>query len=306
MPRQSRSAARVHAASWKQLPGGGFRLWLTGHARVRVEADTFAEAEELLAEAILVALGDSAPNVEFAPPAPSGDDPAGSALAYVEWSARVGMQNAARLFADGACDDCGRPIGQRTGDAIAIERAPAGAQVLQATSSASAWVPGFGIDVFAGTLLDRLTPAERAAFDWRPVQVARAGKAAFFELVGSSRNLSLVRVRGRKPFGATCRRCSRPAEPFYEPATGYPAGKHAGAPSWYVAQSAIAALPGAVWSVGESAGFGLAFTAERWAAVRAGTPRLRVSATRIGVVPDGEVLTPARATGAKRQGARSS
>src|SRR5258705_95227 len=172
---------RVYVCAWSRTDEG-FRLWVKRRPRIAVEAATFDEADELLHDAILAALGDGESLVEYDPPRPAAADAglpirARLALVFPESSAR--LVDAASLFENGLCTQCYQPLGPRTDVPLAVERIDGSVDGMTAKLKRP-YGSGPNLRCFSEEFLALLEPSERSRFEWRPLRRQGRQKRNFF------------------------------------------------------------------------------------------------------------------------------
>ena len=201
---------KVYLCSWQAM-GTGVRAWVTGQPAITVEAATFAEAREELAEAILDALGDGEATLDFDPPPPRAGGAAGER--GILWS--LGAQEMVRVadpasyYEGGLCDHCLQPVGPRTERPLELMRPPPDADMAMVLPHRLG-PPGVGPqpEIVSEKFLTSLTPAERSVFEWREVvRPPRSRGQAFYEIIHLRPTVPLAVPVGREAILSRCESC---------------------------------------------------------------------------------------------------
>ena len=246
----------VFLCSWKKTRDG-FRVWWTERPSIAAQGETFDEADEALCEAIGAETGDGENLHEYDPPPPraisNGMLPIDVVKIGGECFARIA--NPEELFSDGFCPHCLQPRGRRTDAPLALSSTQSrggngGMALLEDVG-----LGGPAISFVSDAFIDLMTPAERAAAEWREIASPPRSRKRFFELVGAPKPIAHVALAGVPRKGWSCRGCGHASGAFY--GDGDP-------PFWYISASDLPTPTPSVFVVGERPTYELAFTRTRW------------------------------------------
>jgi hypothetical protein len=186
---------RVFVCTWKQLDDG-FHVSVVRRPRLFAEGDTFEAADYALYEVIMQATGDGENVREYDPPAPTRDAST-RAPVVIAGNSHVRLLNVEELYDGGVCPRCEMPLGRPTSQPLRIDGGLAGHDgAVARTKSILAFGHSPRFFLFSESFLALLTPAERARFDWRPVERKGRARKKFFQIIGSRAHVPVATRRG--------------------------------------------------------------------------------------------------------------
>jgi hypothetical protein len=213
----------VYLCAWKRARGK-IAIWVRAAPTLHAEAPTYAEAEELLLEAILDAGGATQAVLEFQPPLPRSalearytrpelfliggdaefqtDAPRSQAFETPE-ERELRLRCSDRMFVKPICRACYHASTQRSPTPLTLTVAPV------REDGAFGYVghhAGTSIQIVSREFVDLLTPAERAGLQFREVDQPARGRT-FYELLGPG-GAGPVGVNGLQLSGWRCANCN--------------------------------------------------------------------------------------------------
>lgn len=275
----------VYICSWSH-DGDRYRAWVRARPAVMAEAPSFEQADIALADAICGAFGDGEGVHEYDRPLPGATDVPGlvTVVASVTGNGLATVENLEELYAGPQCPRCRIDRGTRTAVPLrlsGIDGSADGGTGLQS-----------GIRFFSEAFLNRLTPAERDACEWRRIERKGRTKKVYYELAGSRIHVptvalsplvedlwhvSLARAQGHFKAIRHCELCGWESSPSY-------LFMPRGLPRAYIDLAALPESIPACFTDGRPDRFHFCLPLARWRALLA-TPGTRgIASFEIGVV----------------------
>jgi hypothetical protein len=282
----------VYLCAWTKARGI-YKLSVVKRPELRAEAKDFAEAEELLVEAIHDEVGDMQPCLEYQEPPPKGVVQAkfeGPGIVSVggsnDFLECVGELDG--LFDGGLCPLCRHGIGARTDAPLVVEGFASGSDGAFVTiGQRGSWGRGRH-QIFSAEFRAALDPQDAGRFEWIPVESKRKSKRKFFEPVSPPvaphvlpAGLSPESKR-IQPDGFSCGKCGR------KQLAGIPKGGD-GIFKFVSAQDLPAVLPGC-FQTGLPADLDFTMTKEKWKTLVGQPGTKRLMSGQVGVVPAGSAI----------------
>lgn len=285
----------VYICSWRRS-FDGFTLWMKSRPLVRVSAPTCAEAEGRLREAIHEAGGATQAVMEFDPPLPhsageekfsspeifliGGDDRFETDAPRWKWSenpkeAEERLRWLDEFYDQPVCRKCKHTCGRRNDKPVTLTYAP---------SKYDGAFGAFGTDggpshqIVSDEFLALLTQEEKSRLQFQ--RTARKRGRQFHELVGPE-GPPHVAVAGVKINGWRCTQCGHSTWGYWAEGMAIRS---------FVARSDLPPNLGGVFTVGAFPEIKLAVAASRWKDLLGQRGTRGFASSRIGVVPDHEVV----------------
>jgi hypothetical protein len=196
------SEGNVYLSRWENREDR-YVVWLEKHPNIRAHGTSMDDAIRELGDLVCLKLGDGEAMFEFEPPLEQAQGATFVSLGYNSGCRKdpgFTLEDYARLWEGGICEDCCRGIGPRTEKPFPMG-SPSGDDVQSA-----------GPFSFSGILLaskqfqQLLSPDERTALIWRPVEKRSKTRRNFFEIVPRSL-LPQVIDREKPVVGWRCGKC---------------------------------------------------------------------------------------------------
>ena len=191
----------VYLCRWR-VEDEMYQIWVQNRPRLRAWGDSLDDASEELVSQICLATGDGEAVLDLDPP-PGGDTAFVAFGTNSSWYLRDGTtrEECAALYDGGICNVCFSCVGQRTD--LPLPLGPVGEGDIQFS-----WAMFCDAVIASDRLRSLLTPRERAAFEWHPVEQSRRLRRTFFELV-PKHPIHEVADRNEQVDGWRCRHCRR-------------------------------------------------------------------------------------------------
>jgi hypothetical protein len=285
----------VYICSWSRS-AVGYTVWLKSRPNVRVSASTFAEAEELLIEAIHDDGGAMQAVMEFDPPLPKsaleekycglgfhligGDDRFEAEVPRPNWPERTQVIEERLRWLDTfyekpVCRRCKYTSGRRNGKLVTLTYAP---RKYDGAFGSFGTDGGPNHQIVSEAFLALLTTEEKCHLEFQPT--IGNGDRKFFELVGPE-GPPHVAVAGMKISGWRCTQCDHRTWGYW--IDGMAIGT-------FVARQDLPAQECGVFTVGLFPEIELAVTALRWKELVGKKGARGFTSRQLGVVPDHEVV----------------
>ena len=202
----------VYYCEWKKNADGFYEGWLTKNPSLRVEEYSIDEMITELGEIVGEHFNDHEAALQFEPDlnSESGYEHLFiDGLVSLVWNtgtAYTASKNTA--FKSGRCEQCGRGLGPRSAEQLALDYIGSGTDGAFSYSSNQpppCDSPG-GMIFVSQQFLDQLTPQELLCLPHRPVQMPKRSRRQFFELV-PKKFVEPVAIPGLKLAGWQCDLC---------------------------------------------------------------------------------------------------
>jgi hypothetical protein len=252
--------------------GERYRVWVENRRGLNVEGISLEDACEQLVDLICLKTGDGEAVLEFER---QWDNLKNSLVALScnsSWYPAEGewWRRADELYEGGICETCCMGIGRRTDTPLHVGSVGAG-DVL------ASWFRFCDSLVASEKFRELLTPAERRALEWRPVELHKKGKRKFFELIPKN-PIHEVADRASDFSGWRCPECRRVA-------------LHVGGyDDTFVAAADIPNPKAKLFVVQSLVACELLIPASRWKKLRGRPGTSGITTKRVVLVPSGRVV----------------
>jgi hypothetical protein len=191
----------VYLCGWR-VEDETYHIWVQNHPRLRARGDSLDDASEELVRLICRSTGDGEAVLDL-DPLPGGHTAFVALGTNSSWNLREGItrDECATLYEGGICDVCCHSVGERT-------EVPLPLGMVGEGDFQFFWAMFCDAVIASDRLRRLLTPRERAAFDWHPVDQSRRLRRTFFELA-AKQPVHEVADRKEQVDGWRCPRCKR-------------------------------------------------------------------------------------------------